>query len=231
LEPLSSVLASLGEGGWNSGSTNASSTTLDVDPDSMKLFAQYATDTIDTLLSNLVGKARMLLKGKNLQGIFIANNVAIVTRIIRSSELAPLMEAYSKKLIDWRKQGTAMYLEAWREPSGHLLDVQYTNRAKERPQSGGLDSAAIVKALGSKDKDAIKEKFKNFNASFEGLVTSHKGYSMEPEVRNQLSKEVQNIIEPLYNRFYDRYREIDKGKGKYVKYDKSELNKALSSFS
>jgi exocyst complex protein 7 len=171
------------------------------------------------------------LKGKNLQGIFIANNVAIVTRIIRSSELAPLMEAYSKKLIDWRKQGTAMYLEAWREPSGHLLDVQYTNRAKERPQSGGLDSAAIVKALGSKDKDAIKEKFKNFNASFEGLVTSHKGYSMEPEVRNQLSKEVQNIIEPLYNRFYDRYREIDKGKGKYVKYDKSELNKALSSFS
>jgi exocyst complex protein 7 len=231
LEPLSSVLASLGEGGWNSGPTNNSSTTLDVGPDSMKLFAQYATDTIDTLLSNLVGKARMLLKGKNLQGIFIANNVAIVTRIIRSSELGPLMDAYSKKLNDWRKQGTAMYLEAWREPSGHLLDVQYTNRAKERPQSGGLDSAAIVKGLGSKDKDAIKEKFKNFNASFEGLVASHKSYAMEPEVRNQLSKEVQNIIEPLYNRFYDRYREIDKGKGKYVKYDKNELNKALSSFS
>ena len=49
-------------------------------------------------------------------------------------------------------------------------------------------------------------------------------------MRNQLSKEVQNIIEPLYNRFYDRYREIDKGKGKYVKYDKTELNRALASF-
>ncbi|KAF1912968.1 Cullin repeat-like-containing domain protein [Ampelomyces quisqualis] len=231
LEPLSSILASLGEGGWNVGSTNKSTTTLDVGPDSMKLFAQYATDTIDTLLSNLASKARTQMKGKNLQGIFIANNVAIVTRMIRSSELAPLMDGSSKKLNDWRKQGTAMYLEAWREPSGHLLDVQYTNRSKERPQSGGLDSAAIVKGLGSKDRDAIKEKFKNFNTSFEGLVTSHKGYAMEPEVRNQLSKEVQNIIEPLYNRFYDRYREIDKGKGKYVKYDKSELNKALSSFS
>ncbi|KAH8725684.1 Cullin repeat-like-containing domain protein [Phaeosphaeriaceae sp. PMI808] len=231
LEPLSSILTSLGEGGWNQGSANKSSTTLDVSPDSLKLFAQYASDTVDTLLQNLAGKARTILKGKNLQGIFIANNVAIVMRTIRSSELAPLMEGYAKKLNDWRKQGTAMYLEAWREPSGHLLDVQYTNRAKERPQSGGLDSAAIVKALSSKDKDAIKEKFKNFNTSFDALVTSHKGYAMEQEVRGQLSKEVQNIIEPLYNRFYDRYREIDKGKGKYVKYDKSELGRALASFS
>ncbi|OAL47611.1 hypothetical protein IQ07DRAFT_589800 [Pyrenochaeta sp. DS3sAY3a] len=231
LDPLASILASLGEGGWNSGSTNNSSTTLDVGPDSMKLFAHYASDTVDTLLQNLVGKARLLLKGKNLQGVFIANNVAIITRMIRSSELAPLMESYSKKLGDWRKQSTAMYLEAWREPSGFLLDVQYTNRTKERPTSSGADSVAIVKSLSSKDKDAIKDKFKNFNASFDELVTRHKSYSMEPEVRTQLAKEVQNIIEPLYNRFYDRYREIDKGKGKYVKYDKNELNRALASFS
>lgn len=231
LEPLSSILASLGAGGWKPASTNNSSTTLDVGPDSLKLFGEYAADTVDTLLSNLAGKARVLLKGKSIQGIFIANNVSIVMRIIRSSELAPLMESYAKKLADWRKQGTAMYLEAWREPSGHLLDVQYTSRNKERPQSGTVESAAIVKGLGSKDKDAIKEKFKSFNTSFDALVASHKTYAMEPEVRNQLSKEVQNIIEPLYNRFYDRYREIDKGKGKYVKYDKSELNKALASFS
>lgn len=231
LDPLSSILASLGEGGWNSGSTNNSSTTLDVGPDSMKLFAHYASDTVDTLLQNLVGKARLLLKGKNLQGVFMANNIAIITRIIRSSELAPLMESYAKKLGDWRKQSTAMYLEAWREPSGYLLDVQYTNRSKERPTSSGADSAVIVKSLGSKDKDAIKEKFKNFNTSFDDLVTRHKSYAMEPEVRSQLAKEVQNIIEPLYNRFYDRYREIDKGKGKYVKYDKSELNRTLASFS
>jgi exocyst complex protein 7 len=223
LEPLASILASLGEGGWNSGTANNSSTALDVGPDGVKLFGSYAADTVDTLLQNL-------LKGKNLQGIFMANNVAIITRIIRSSELAPLMDDYSKKLADWRKQGTAMYLEAWREPSGYLLDVQYTNRSKERPTSGGADSAAIVKSLSSKDKDAIKEKFKNFNTSFDDLVTRHKSYAMEPEVRNQLSKEVQNIIEPLYNRFYDRYREIDKGKGKYVKYDKTELNRALASF-
>lgn len=233
LEPLSSILTSLGDGGWNSSPANGSSTTLDVGPDSVKLFTHYACDTIDSLLQNLVGKARMLHKGKSLQGVFIANNVAIVTRILRSSELAPLMDSYAKKLGDWRKQSSAMYLEAWREPSGYLLDVQYTNRSKERPTSSGagIDSAAIVKGLSSKDKDAIKEKFKNFNTSFDDLVARHKSYAMEAEVRTQLGKEVQNIIEPLYNRFYDRYREIDKGKGKYVKYDKSELNRALASFS
>jgi exocyst complex protein 7 len=232
LDPLSSILASLGEGGWNNPSANNSSTTLDVNPDAAKLFASYAADTIDTLIQNLMNKAKMLLKTKNLQGIFLANNIAIVTRFIRNSELGPLLDSYAAKLASWRKQSSAMYLEAWREPSGHLLDVQYTNRSKERPHSGGgvADSAAIVKGLGSKDKDAIKEKFKSFNTSFEDLVARHKTYAMEAEVRATLSKEVQNIIEPLYNRFYDKYREIDKGKGKYVKYDKAELNKALMSF-
>ena len=230
LEPLSSILASLGEGGWNSGTASNSSATLDVGPDSLKLFAQYASDTVDTLLQNLMAKSKSLLKSKSIQGVFVANNIAIIMRIIRSSELAPLMEGYSKKLEAWRKQSTVSYLEAWREPSGFLLDVQYTNRTKERPTSSGADSAAIVKSLGSKDKDAIKEKFKSFNATFDDLVTRYKTYAMEPEVRTQLSKEVQNIIEPLYNRFYDRYREIDKGKGKYVKYDKSEVNRLLASF-
>ena len=61
--------------------------------------------------------------------------------------------------------------------------------------------------------------------------TEMRGLGRWAEVRATLSKEVQNIIEPLYNRFYDKYREIDKGKGKYVKYDKAELNKALMSFS
>ena len=208
--------------------------TLDVGPNTMQLFEHYCSDTIDTLLQNLEGKSRMLLKGKNLQGVFVANNIAVVERRIRSSELAPILENYAnRKLEPWKKKASAMYLEAWREPSGCLLDVQYTNR-KERPHSGGggaLDSVAIVKALGSKDKDAIKEKYKNFNTSFDNLISQHKSYKMEREVRQHLGREVQNIIEPLYGRFWDRYHEIDKGKGKYVKYSKVELNQVLSGLS
>lgn len=37
------------------------------------------------------------------------------------------------------------------------------------------------------------------------------------------ARAVQQMLEPLYNRFWDRYHEIDKGKGKHVKYDKSSI--------
>ncbi|KAF2793461.1 exocyst complex protein exo70 [Melanomma pulvis-pyrius CBS 109.77] len=233
LDPLSSIMTSLGDGGWSSSSAAASTSslpTIDVGADGAKLFAHYASDTIDTLLQALERRAGFLLKGKNLQGVFIANNVAIIDKSIRTSELQDLMGGYAGKLEGWRKRGTALYLEAWREPSGHLLDVQYTNRSG-RPHSGGAasaDSAAIVKGLSSKDKDSIKEKFKSFNGSFDDLVARHKSYKMEREVRTQLAREVQTIIEPLYGRFWDRYHEIDKGKGKYVKYDKGQLGSTLA---
>jgi exocyst complex protein 7 len=236
LEPLSSILASLGDGGWKSPQTGSSPLplSLDVGPNTIKLFEHYATDTVEALLNILLGKATALLKSKNLQGVFMSNNIAIIERMIRSSELAPLMESYSSdKLERAKKRASMAYLDSWREPSGYLLDVQYTNR-KERPHSGGAgttDSVAIIKALGSKDKDAIKEKFKNFNTSFDALVSQHKTYKMEREVRTHLGKEVQTIIEPLYGRFWDRYHEIDKGKGKYVKYSKVELGQVLAGLS
>ncbi|KAF2747780.1 exocyst complex protein exo70 [Sporormia fimetaria CBS 119925] len=225
LEPLASIMRSLGPGGW----TSQSGASFDVGADGKKLFADYAAETIDTLLQNLEGKARLLLKGKSLQGVFLANNVAIVDRMVRSEDLRPLLKGLGGKIDAWRKKSTAMYMEAWREPSAFLLDVQYTNRS--RPQSGGgaLDSAALIKSLGSKEKDAIKEKFKNFNTSFDELVSRHKSYKMERDVRIQLGREVQSILEPLYGRFWDKYHEIDKGKGKYVKYDKNVLGSTLAS--
>ncbi|KAM3423628.1 hypothetical protein BST61_g1051 [Cercospora zeina] len=125
-----------------------------------------------------------------------------------------------------------MYLDAWKEPSAHLLDVQYTSKQPRPPSTGhAVDSSAILKSLSSKDKDAIKEKFKNFNASFDELVARHKTFEMEPEVRRQLGRDAQMFIEPLYARFWDRYHEVDKGKGKYVKFDKSQLSAILAGLS
>jgi exocyst complex protein 7 len=233
LAPLYSILTSVGRSGWNAGSqTSVPPQSFDVGADGKQLFAEYASDTVDMLLQHLETKSRTLLKGKSLQGVFLLNNVAIIQRMIQSSDLQPLLGSLEGKLESWRKKSAAMYLESWREPSSYLLDVQYTNRSG-RPHSGGggIDSAAIVKALGSKDKDSIKEKFKNFNTSFDELVARHKTFKMEREVRQQLGREVQSILEPLYGRFWDKYHEIDKGKGKYVKYDRNMLSSTLSNLS
>ncbi len=240
-QALSSVMASVGDGNWTSptSAANISSTSLpsiksfDVGADGNQLLAHYILDTLETLMTSLDTKARLVFKSKAVLGVFLANNVAVIDRMIRSSDLAAVLKSSttaSSKIESWRKKGNQAYLDSWREPCSALMDVQYTNRGA-RPPSGNngiVDSTAVVKALSSKDKDAIKEKFKTFNASFEELGAKHRQLAMEREVRSQLGREVQAMIEPLYARFWDRYHEIDKGKGKYVKFDKGSLAAQLA---
>ena len=233
LRPISSIMISIGDGGWKSvaGANNSSDqiptlNSFDVTADGKQIFANYCIDTIDTLLTTLEQKAKIILKSKPTLGVFMANNATIVDRMIRTSELQPILSSRMADIDKWRKNGAQMYLMAWNEPSKALLDVQYTNRGAQRPPSGSataIDSAAILKGLGSKDKDLVKEKFRLFNTSFDELISKHKALSMEREVRDTLARGVQQIIEPLYNRFWDRYHEVDKGKGKYVKYDKGSI--------
>jgi len=240
LPPLSSIMRSLGDGGWTStpnatASSSSSVPTLksfDVGADGAQLFAHYCTDTIETLLSNLDSRARSLLKVKAAQGVFLANNVCVIERAIRASDLANLIStAAQPKLDTWKKKAQSAYTDGWKDCADHLLDVGYATKAP-RPQSGGgVDSAAIIKAMSSKDKDGIKEKFKNFNTGFDELVARHKSFRMEGEVRRDLGRAVQLFLERLYIRFYDRYNGVDKGKGKYVKYDKAQVSQILTGLS
>lgn len=228
LRPISSIMISLGDGGWknNTAYTSAdqvpSLASFDVSADGRQIFANYCVDTIETLMTALDNKCKQLAKSKIVIGVFLCNNAAIIDRMIRSCDLVAHLSPRLNDIDRWRKQGAQLYTASWREPSTHLLDVQYTNRG--RPTSASVDSAAILKGLSSKDKDAIKEKFRLFNTSFDDLVIKHRNLNMEREVRDMLAKSVQQMIEPLYCRFWDRYHEVDKGKGKYVKYDKSSIS-------
>lgn len=238
LEPLGGILASVGEAGWRAPSANANpnaTPALDVGIPGRDLFASYLNDTLDTLLTALDGKARTLLKSKTAQGVFLSNNLAVVDRSLNTTALASILSDAGKAKLDaHRKRALALYLDSWREPSVHLRDVQYTNRSSHqgtRPPSGSIsavDSAAFVKALSNRDRDATKEKFKAFNASFDACVAQHRAFRFEPEVRAAGAREVASLIEPLYARFWDRYHDIDKGKGKYVRYGKGEMGALLA---
>ncbi|KAI1131368.1 exocyst complex protein exo70 [Nemania abortiva] len=229
LRPISSIMISIGDGGWKSATPSNTSTdaipslaSFDIGADGKEIFAHYCTDTIDLLMSALEQKARLLLKGKSVLGVFLANSITIIERMIRDSDLKPLLEGRLSGLDVWRKKAKALYSDACKEISMHLFDVIHTSRT-QRPPSGSNESASIVKALSSKDKDSIKAKFQTFNTSFDELVARHKSYSMEREVRQMFAKDMQQMLEPLYNRFWDRYHEVDKGRGKYIKYDKSSI--------
>ncbi|KFY14990.1 hypothetical protein V492_02292, partial [Pseudogymnoascus sp. VKM F-4246] len=234
LRPISGIMISLGDGNWKSSTGTAASAdaipslaSFDVTADGKELFAHYSADTVDALLSSLQAKGAQLLKTKQLQGVFLANNLVVVNRMIGASELAPLVKGRIPGLETWKKKATSLYMDPWLETSRILMDVVHTggNRTgggggarSGRPPSGstGNESAAIVKALSSKERDTIKEKFRQFNATFDELVAKHKGLTMEREVRESFARDVQAMVEPLYGRFWDRYHELDRGRGKYV---------------
>ncbi|KAK5998163.1 Exocyst complex protein EXO70 [Cladobotryum mycophilum] len=233
LRPISSIMVSLGDGGWKSGVSSSSRTTegiptitsFDIGADGRDIFAHYCLDTIEALLTSLDQKARVLLRSKAVVGVFMANCVVIIERMIHDSDLAPLLEFRLEVLEQWRKKATISYTDICKDLSVHLFDTIHTNRTK-RPTSGhadSADSASIVKGLSSKDKDKIKEKFTQFNNAFDDMVSRHKSYNMEREVRAMFGQDIRQKLQPLYERFWDRYHGIDKGKGKYVKYDKSSI--------
>lgn len=231
LRPISSIMISLGDGGWKSSSGSAGRSTdaipslasFDIGADGRDIFAHYCLDTIEALLSTLDQKAKVLLRNKSVAGVFIANSVLTIERMIRDSDLGPLLQSRVEVLDQWRKKATAAYTDVCRDLSVYLFDTIHTNRT-QRPTSGqAADSASVIKGLSSKDKDKIKEKFSQFNTAFDDMVAKHKSYNMEPEVRTIFGKDIRQKLQPLYDRFWDRYHEIDKGKGKYVKYDKSSI--------
>ncbi|RKF76359.1 Exocyst complex protein exo70 [Golovinomyces cichoracearum] len=234
LRPISNIMISIGNKGWNSTTLQSSTdqaptlTLYDVGADGQHIFSNYGADTIDTLLESLEQRGKLFFKTKSTFGVFVANNASVIERLIRGSVLQSFLSTKIPDVEKWRKSGESLYTQAWREPAANLFDKSYTNRpsASSRQSSVGTsaESVMIVKGLSSKEKDGIKEKFRLFNASFEELVTRHKVLNMEKEVREELARQVQQMIEPLYGRFWDRYHEIDKGRGKYAKYDKGSIS-------
>jgi exocyst complex protein 7 len=238
LRPISSIMISLGDGGWKASTashnqitdTIPSLATFDIGADGKDIFSHYCLDTVETLLSSLETKARMMLKSKPVIGVYLANSVVIIQRMIYDSELSPLLSSRLEILEQWRKKATALYTDVCRDLSIHLFDTIHTNRTN-RPTSGPADSASVIKGLSSKDKDKIKEKFTQFNSGFEDMVSRHKSYQMEREVRSLFGEDIRQKLQPLYERFWDRYHDIDKGKGKYVKYNKSSIAAVFQSLS
>lgn len=69
----------------------------------------------------------------------------------------------------------------------------------------GTTTSSGKSSLSSKDREAIKEKFRTFNAEFDSLVKAHKSYNItDQSLRQLLAKEVA-FISPLYHRFHDKH--------------------------
>lgn len=109
------------------------------------------------------------------------------------------------------------YLTNWAKLAPYLMEATVTSN-----QSQGK--------LSSKDREIVKEKFRNFNSEFEELLEQQKNASVaDPVLRQRMSQEVKKLLRALYFRFYDKHCSGDftKNIGKYIKWNKEEFDRAL----
>ncbi|KAK6525882.1 exocyst complex component exo70 [Arthrobotrys megalospora] len=224
---VAGLLISLGDKNWNSPyspTLAVNQQSFDVGADGNVLLANYCMECIDRMLEILEAKGKMYIKKQQQCAVFMVNNVAYVETSIKRGGLVGVLSLGGgiAKVEKWRKKAVEEYMVPWKEAAGYLLDMTYTSKAAITVAASGSKPS-----LTSKDKEAIKEKFKNFNTLFDTLISQHKSYVFpDKEVKAMLFKEI-TFISPLYGRFWDKYHEVVKDK--HVKYDVTALQTVLAS--
>ena len=238
--PLNALLSSVGDGGWktnpSANSTSNTSLLLQLTPsaENPTLTSHYMLDLIETLFNALDARARQpgSLTAPTLQGTFLLNSIALIRRAVsKDPDLSRylMISPHNEKFNAWNKKAAKLYTDAWAGAAKELFDqiVSKPSPSGQRTSGSALDSAQIVKSLSSKDKENIKKKFNAFTAQFDELVARHKALHMEPEVRSSLARELQSQFQAIYDRFWDRYHDV--GKGKVAKYSKADMVQLLAS--
>ncbi|EPS36598.1 hypothetical protein H072_9818 [Dactylellina haptotyla CBS 200.50] len=224
---VSGLLISLGDKNWQqpySPALGVNQPTFDVGADGNLYLANYCIESIDRLFEILESKGKLHIKKQQQVAVLMVNNIAYVETAIKRGGLVSVLSLGGgiTKVEKWRKRAVEDYMISWKEAAGYLLDMTYTSKAAISVTASGSKPN-----LSSKDKEAIKEKFKNFNTLFDTLIQQHKTYVFpDKEVKAMLFKEI-TFISPLYGRFWDKYHDVVKDK--HIKYDVSGLQAVLAS--
>ena len=150
---------------------------------------------LEYLIKDIDMKAK-LYKKPVLASLFILNNVHYISKSIKGTGLTGTLEpGILENLEKVIKKQLDNYRSSWIPLIEHLMDNTKIS-----------DSGKIVTQLNSKQKEAIKDRFKSFNKDFEEVFNIQKAYAIpDPELRSQVIKEVRQILCPMFDRFYDRY--------------------------
>ena len=222
---VAGLLITLGDRNWGRPFTPTLPTTMqgfDVGADGNILLCNYIGESIEKLIELIEAKAKNNVKKPPTIAVLCINNITYIESQIKRSGLIGVLNTNNgmSKVERMRKKFVEDYLHGWKECASFLLDSVHTSKT-------GPGGASRTPTFTSKDKDAIKEKFKNFNNTFDDLVARHRSYVFpDREVKAMLVKEI-SFIGPLYGRFYDKYHEIVKDK--HIKYDRQQLDAQLAS--
>ncbi|CAO3704101.1 unnamed protein product [Rhizopus stolonifer] len=223
-ETVEPLLIIVGDGGWNTMPSHEilASSSKSIPTESAMgaaLLQKFFVDALDQMTIALQLKSRGYKK-PTLTTLFLLNNYNHILRQIRSPPLNAIFDEGSEmKFSKLVKKQLDAYQESWKPCVENLMDVTYVR--------GG----AIKNSMGNAERQLVKERFKNFNMEFEDIARAQQSYAIpDIELRNQVRRDVKNVLVPMYGRFLDKYQNTDftKNPAKYIRFDKERIDMMLS---
>jgi len=192
------------------------------------LLSCFISDYIDSIIINIeIGlKADVSLK-KSMQGYYLIKNTILIETIVNRSQqlFTSLGNLGIERLNRLKKRFLKLFLDDWNYAS-YIIIRDMTTITTTNAVSGHSGSG-----MSSKEKEQIKELFKNFNESFEEALRNYEKYNItEVNLRSYLSGEIKKLIMNAYFKLYDKYGsgEFTKNKAKYIKYNKHQFEQILN---
>lgn len=192
------------------------------------LISSYILDLIDELMVNIEIRLKEQSGDNGLrkltQGFLLVKNIVMIETIVNRLEglYKKLRVVGQERLQRLKNRFLKLFLDDWNYAS-YIIIRDMTQITTTNAQHGGQNS--------NKEREQVKELFKNFNELFEEALKNYEKFNIqEKDLRNYLSSEIKKLIINAYNKLYDKYGSGDftKNKAKYVKYDKVLFERLLN---
>lgn len=192
------------------------------------LISSYILDLIDELVVNIEIRLKEQSGDNGLrkltQGFLLVKNIVMIETIVNRLEglYKKLGVVGQERLQRLKNRFLKLFLDDWNYAS-YIIIRDMTQITTTNAQHGGQNS--------NKEREQVKELFKNFNELFEEALKNYEKFNIqEKDLRNYLSSEIKKLIINAYNKLYDKYGSGDftKNKAKYVKYDKVLFERLLN---
>lgn len=192
------------------------------------LVSSYILDLIDELMIDMEIRLKEQSGDANLrkltQGFMLVRNVVMIETIINRLDglYTKLGVVGQERLQRLKNRFLKLFLDDWNYAS-YIIIRDMTQITTTNAQHGGQNS--------NKEREQVKELFKNFNELFEEALKNYEKFNIqEKDLRAYLSSEIKKLIINAYNKLYDKYGggEFTKNRTKYIKYDKTLFERLLN---
>jgi hypothetical protein len=182
------------------------------------ILGHYCADIINSL-TQVIDSASKGYRRPGLAAVFLVNNYNYVATCVKSQNfIDELGEQYVTKYDRLLKKLKDNYMDSWNPLLQHLSDPQSLK--------GGVRGN-----LSTAEKNAIKEKFKSFNAHLDETYKEHSTYDIpDPALRDEMIQRIHKLIIPKYDTFVEKYRSTDfaKNQAKYIVHTPEALKALLN---